>query len=90
MDNGLEFVADTLRDWRKELNIQANYCDPGSPWQDGRIELFNSRLRAELLTCEMFDSMWKIRFMLEEHSQQLQPLPDTQCSVLSDSNRVRH
>ena len=38
MDNGPEFIATTLRDWCKEQNIQANYCDPGSPWQNGRIE----------------------------------------------------
>jgi len=67
MDNGPEFIATTLRDWCKEQNIQANYCDPGSPWQNGRIESFNSRLRDELLTREVFDSMWEIRFMLEEH-----------------------
>jgi putative transposase len=67
MDNGPEFIADTLRAWCKEQNIQANYCDLGSPWQNGRIESFNSRLRDELLTREVFDSMWEIRFMLEEH-----------------------
>jgi hypothetical protein len=67
MDNGPEFIADTLRDWCKEQNIQANYCDPGSLWQNGRIESFNSRLIDELLTREVLDSMWEIRFMLEEH-----------------------
>jgi putative transposase len=67
MDNGPEFIAHTLRFWCKEQNIQANYCDPGSPWQNSRIESFNSRLRDELLTREVFDLMWEIRFMLEEH-----------------------
>jgi putative transposase len=71
MDNGPEFIADTLRDWCKEQNIQANYCDPGSPLnerqQNGRIKSFNSKLRDELLTREVFDSMWEIRLMLEEH-----------------------
>jgi transposase InsO family protein len=71
MGNGPEFIADTLRDWCKEQNIQTNYCDLGSPLnerqQNGRIESFNSRLRDELLTREVFDSMWEIRFMLEEH-----------------------
>ena len=61
MDNGPEFIADTLRDWCKEHNIKANYCDLGSPLnrrqQNGRIELFNSRLRDELLTREVFDSI---------------------------------
>ena len=61
MDNGPEFIADTLRDWCKEHNIKANYCDPCSPLnrrqKNGRIELFNSRLRDELLTREVFDSI---------------------------------
>lgn len=71
MDHGPEFIADTLRDWCKKQNIKENYCDPGSPLnerqQNGRIESFNSRLRDELLTREVFDSMWEIRFILEEH-----------------------
>ena len=67
IDNGPEFIADTLRDWGKEQHIQANYWDSGSPWQNGCIESFNSRLRDELLTREVFDSMWEVRFMLEEH-----------------------
>ena len=69
MDNGPEFIADTLQDWCKEVGIDASYVDPGSPWQNGRIESFNSRLRDELLSREIFDSMWEIRTMLEEHRQ---------------------
>ena len=79
MDNGREFIADTLRDWCREQNIQANYCDPDSPWKNRCIESFNSRLRDELLTREVFDSMWEIRFMLEEHrnnyNHYLPPVP---------------
>ena len=67
MDNGSEFIADTLRDWCKEQHITANYCDPGSPGQNGRIESFNSRPKDELLNREVFHSMWEIRFMLKEH-----------------------
>ena len=69
MDNGPEFITDTLCDWCKEQNIKANYCDPGSPLNErrlnGRIESFNSRLRDELLTREVFDLMWEICFMLK-------------------------
>ena len=67
MDNGPEFIADTLQDWCRATKINTSYCDPGSPWQNGRIESFNSRLRDELLTPEIFNSMWEIRFMREEH-----------------------
>ena len=57
----------TLRDWCREQDIQANYCDTDPPSQNGRIESFNSRLRDELLTREVFDSMWEVHVMLEEH-----------------------
>ena len=77
MDNGPEFIADTLRDWFKEQNIKANYCDPGSPrnrrQQNGRIESFNPKLRDELLTREVFDLMWEIRFMLEGYRNNCRP-----------------
>ena len=66
-----ELIGDTLRNWCREQNIQANYRDPGSPLherqQNGRIESFSSRLRDELLTREVFEPMQEIRFMLEEH-----------------------
>jgi putative transposase len=67
MDNGPEFIADTLREAVQRKNIKVNYCDMGSPWQNGRIESFNSRLRDELLTREVSDLMWEFRCTLEEH-----------------------
>ena len=82
MDNGPEFIADTMRDWCKEQNIQVNYCDRGSPWQNGRIESFNSRLRDELLTHEVFDSMWEIRFMPEELSNNYNLYQSTVCLLI--------
>ena len=69
MDNGPEFIAELLQDWCTDSQIKATYIDPGSPWQNGYIESFNSRLRDELLSREIFDSMWEIRMMLEDHRQ---------------------
>ena len=31
MDNGPEFIADTLRDWCQAQHIQASYCGPDRP-----------------------------------------------------------
>jgi putative transposase len=69
MDNSPEFIADVLRDWCITTGITTSCCDPGSPRQNGRIESCNSRLRDELLSQEIFESMWEIKFMLEEHRQ---------------------
>ena len=39
---------------------------PGSPWQNGYIESFNARLRDELLSCEMFDTLTDAKVLLED------------------------
>ena len=69
MDNGPEFIADLLQDWCADSQIKATYFDPESPWQNGYIESFNPRLRDELLSREVFDVMWGIRTMNENHGQ---------------------
>lgn len=83
MDNGPEFIADTMQDWCRQTGINTAFVDPGSPWQNGHIESFNGKLRDELLSREVFDSMWEIKVMLEDHAQYLQPLPATQLTRLS-------
>jgi IS30 family transposase len=67
MDNGPEFLAEALVDWCRLNGINASYIDPGSPWQNGYVESFNGHLRDELLTLEVFDSMWEMRTVLEDH-----------------------
>lgn len=67
MDNGPEFIADTMQDWCRQTGINTAFVDPGSPWQNGHIESFNGKLRDELLSREVFDSMWEIKVMLEDH-----------------------
>jgi len=44
-DNGAEFIAKATRDWLCKLEIKTLYIDPGSPWENGFTESFNSRLR---------------------------------------------
>jgi putative transposase len=67
MDNGPEFLAEALVDWCRFNQINATYIDPGSPWQNGFVESFNGHLRDELLSLEVFDSMWEMRTVLEDH-----------------------
>ena len=56
-DNGPEFIAHALRKWLLKLNVKTLYIEPGSPWENGYIESFNSRLRDELLSTEIFDNL---------------------------------
>jgi transposase InsO family protein len=51
-DNGPEFIARTVRDGLANLGIRTLTIDPGSPWQNGYVESFNSRFRDECLNSE--------------------------------------
>ena len=56
-DNGPEFVAKDLRKWLAATGAQTAYIEPGSPWENGFCESFNSKLRDEFLNGEIFYSM---------------------------------
>jgi transposase InsO family protein len=48
-DNGPEFVARNMRDWLGRIGVTTLYIEPGSPWENGYCESFNSKFRDELL-----------------------------------------
>jgi transposase InsO family protein len=43
-----------LRDWLAALGAKTAYIMPGSRWENGYCESFNSKLRDELLNGEIF------------------------------------
>ena len=64
-DNGPEFVARDLRKWLAVTGAKTLYIEPGSPWENGYCESFNSKLRDEFLNGEIFYSMKEIRVLAE-------------------------
>lgn len=56
-DNGSEFTATALREWLANLSIATAYIEPGSPWENGFCESFNSKMRDEFLNGEIFDTL---------------------------------
>jgi len=62
-DNGPEFIAKVLRSWLSSLGITTTYIEPGSPWENGYIESFNSRMRDEFLNGELFCNMHEVRVL---------------------------
>jgi transposase InsO family protein len=64
-DNGPEFVARDLRKWLAGTGAKTAYIEPGSPWENGYCESFNSKLRNEFLNGEIFYSMKEIRVLAE-------------------------
>jgi len=64
-DNGPEFIAATLREWIAAVGSQTAYIEPGSPWENGYCESFNSKLRDELLNGEIFFSLAEAQVLIE-------------------------
>ena len=64
-DNGPEFVARDLRTWLADTGAKTLYIEPGSPWENGYCERFNSKLRDEFLNGEIFYSMKEIKVLAE-------------------------
>jgi len=56
-DNGGEFLSRTLAVFLASRGTKTYFIKPGSPWQNGFIESFNSRLRAECLDVEVFHNL---------------------------------
>jgi putative transposase len=53
-DNRPEFIAIALTRWSEITCTTTAYIEPGSPWQNGFVESFNSRFRDELQNTELF------------------------------------
>jgi putative transposase len=64
-DNGPEFIAHDLRTWLMASGAQTFYIPPGSPWNNGVGESFNSKLRDECLDAEVFSSRAEAKVVIE-------------------------
>ena len=56
-DNGSEFIGSALARWLPRVGARSIPVAPGSPWENGFIESFHSRLRDEFLECQEFESV---------------------------------
>jgi len=64
-DNGPEFVAQTVTRWLYRAGVKTLFIAPGSPWENGYVESFNSRFRDELLNRELFTSLEDARWVVD-------------------------
>ena len=75
-DNGPEFIATAVRDWITVVGAKTAYIEPGSPWENGYCESFNSKLRDELLNGEIFYSLKEAKIIIEDwrrHYNEIRP-----------------
>lgn len=68
-DNGPEFVSLAILKWLTDNNVETVHIDPGKPWQNGRNESFNGRLRDECLNVEWFRTRREARIVIEAWRQ---------------------
>lgn len=64
-DNGPEFIAKALREWITTVGARTAYITPGTPWENGYCESFNSKLRNELLDGEIFYTLKEAQILIE-------------------------
>ncbi len=68
-DNGPEFIAEAVKNWLHEQQVQTHYIEPGSPWQNGIAESFNGKLRDECLSREWFKNRAEARVLLARYQR---------------------
>ena len=62
---GPEFAARAVRHWLGRLGVKTLFIEPGSPWENGYCESFNSKLRDELLNAELFSTLYEAEVLIE-------------------------
>jgi len=65
-DNGPELTANALKDWCRFTGTATSYIDPGSPWQNPWVESYGSRMRDELLSIEVFDTLLEAHVLVAD------------------------
>lgn len=63
LDNGPEYVSQSLIDWATRRQITLMYIQPGKPTQNAYVERYNRTVRHEWLDMHVFESV--------DHAQQL-------------------
>ncbi|QNN21834.1 IS3 family transposase [Planctomycetales bacterium ZRK34] len=65
-DNGPEFIAKEIQRWLSRASVGTLYIHKASPWENGYVESFNSKLRDELLDRELFLGLDEARCVLDD------------------------
>ena len=71
-DNGPEFAAIAVKGWIAGVGASTVLIEPGSPWENGYVESFNGKLRADLLNSEVFNTLMEAQTLIEEWRPPLQ------------------
>ncbi len=64
-DNAPEFTAAAVQKWLDAVGVKTLFIEPGSPWENGYVESFNGKFRAEFLNRELFDTLLEAQVLIE-------------------------
>ena len=66
------FIAEgmTAAEAAHKIGVRMLYIEPGSPWENGYIKSFNGKLRDELLSREVFDTLLEAKVLVERCRQE--------------------
>jgi transposase InsO family protein len=68
-DQGSEFVAKAVTGWIEGVGARTAYIEKASPWENGYMESFNGKLRDELLSGEVFNTLREAQVLIEDWRQ---------------------
>jgi len=88
-DNGPEFIAKAIRAWMSGAGVTTLYIEPGSPWENGYAESFNSKVRDELLNAEEFASLPEARVLGGGVVSVVRPRAAAQLAEVHDAGGVQ-
>ena len=52
--------------WLAKIGVKTLFIEPGSPWENGYMESFDSKLRDELLNGEVFTTLTEAKILIEQ------------------------
>jgi transposase InsO family protein len=64
-DNGSQFTARRVKNFLKDMGVDTLFIEPGSPWENGYAESFNSRMPNELLDGELLLHLDEMKYVVE-------------------------
>ena len=65
-DNGPEFASNAMNAWAYDHKVEHIFIDPGKPMQNGYIESFNGKFRAECLDQHWFNNLSEAKRIVED------------------------
>jgi putative transposase len=66
VDNGPEFISNTLETFCKDQQINLQFIKPGKPMQNGYIERFNRTYREDVLDAYLFNNIHEVKLLTKE------------------------